>query len=112
MARCAPCKAEQPDLVAEWKDYKAKKAGVAYLDIVVEDNAHMTAGEQLVKDWATQYMLPFDVAADPNKVMSPYFDLNTFPNQLVIKLDDMTIAAFSVGVKPGVLTGAIDEALK
>ena len=109
---CEPCKAEQPDLVTLSNDYKAKNAGVAFLDVVVEDLAKNAATEMQVNDWAVRYSIPFDLAADPNRVLTPYFDTNTFPNALVIKLSDMTIQFFHSGKDTAALKAAIDEALK
>jgi hypothetical protein len=47
--------------------------------------------------WKARFQLPFDVAADPSVVLSPYYDINAFPMNMVIRTSDMKIVWQSNG---------------
>lgn len=109
---CGPCRAEQPELVALYNDYKAKNAGVAFLVVVSEKNAGVVADDAAAQNWATTYSLPFEVASDQARALSPYFDTKSYPNSMVIKLSDMSITYYKAGKDTASLKAAIDDALK
>jgi hypothetical protein len=51
------------------------------------------------------------MAADPNKALAPYYNVMTFPSQMVIRTSDMTIQWQNNGLAGGELKNQIDLAL-
>ena len=105
---CAPCQAEQPELVALWKDYKTANKGVAFLEIVAQNSNSSTGDLATLDRWAGKFKIPFDMAADPQSVLGPYYNLNSFPMQMVVRTSDMTIQGLSNGPPMGWLKSQID----
>jgi hypothetical protein len=57
-----------------------------------------TMQDAVVDPWASTYKLPFDVAADPNAVLQPYYSISTFPMQMVVRVSDMSIVYKHKGI--------------
>jgi len=114
---CVPCQMEQPELITSWKNYQAKNAGVAYLEAIIEDRNHAPADMTTVDRWANHMwgmppqLIPFDMAADPNVVLGPYYNIAAFPMQMVITTKDMQIQWQNNGYSPGALETQIDSLL-
>lgn len=106
---CGPCKAEQPSLVSLYQGYQGSAPGqVAFLESIVQDNAGNVAAQLNVDNWTTTYKIPFDMAADPDQALAPYYNVSTFPMQMVIRTRDMTIAWQNNGLAGSQLKDQID----
>lgn len=87
---CAPCKQEQPSLVTLYNDYAGE--GMGLLEAMIETSKVGTPADIASMDqWATSYHVNFDIAIDPGNELAPYYDINAFPMQMVIRASDMTI---------------------
>ena len=71
---------------------------------------HLRAASPAIGYADPAYALPFDMAADPNSVLAPYYTANAFPVQLVLRASNMTIAYSHTG-PADTLKAAIDAVL-
>ncbi len=109
---CGPCKMEQPSLVSLYGDYASASPGkVAFLESIVQDNAGNVAAQANVDTWTMAYKIPFDMAADPSQALAPYYNVSTFPMQMIIRTSDMTIAWQNNGLAGAQLKSQIDLVL-
>ena len=90
---CAPCQNEQPTLV----DLSRRYTRAAFLEAIVQGQAGAQADQAVVDAWATQFALPFDLTADPSRVLLPYYDPTAFPIGIVVRLSDMQIVHIGSG---------------
>jgi thiol-disulfide isomerase/thioredoxin len=91
---CVPCRNEQPTLLSLYDRYKSS---LGFLEAVVQDQLGNPAPSTIADNWATAYKIPFDIAGDPDKVLAPYYDVNSMPVQMVIRTRDMTIVLLHTG---------------
>lgn len=109
---CDPCKAEQPGLVRLYNDYKGNLGGqVAILEVIVQDNDGVEADMTVAERWSTAHGLPFDIGVDPHQFLAPYYDINAFPMNLVIRTSDMQIVYQKNGMAENELRAAVEQAL-
>ena len=109
---CTPCQAEQPELVALWNDYKKAGGGIAILELVVQNKDNSPGNLDTLDRWAARFGIPFDMAADPNMALGPYYNLAAFPMEMVIRASDMSISAQNNGYVQGWLKQQLDPLLK
>jgi len=109
---CAPCQAEQPELVADFNAYKKAGAPVAFVIAVTQNAASQPSDDKTVRDWATKFNIPFDLASDPDNSLGPFFDPLKFPGTMVIRLCDMNILSKWTGSLTGMTKSEIDSALQ
>jgi hypothetical protein len=95
---CVPCQNEQPDLVATYNKHKPQ---AAFLEAIVQGAGGAPADQSVIDGWATNYMLPFDLTADPTSALASYYPANTFPSAMAIRTSDMTIVYQVVGTADG-----------
>jgi hypothetical protein len=93
---CLPCKNEQPTLVSMYQSYLAS-GQVALLEVLVQDQLGNPAPQSVADAWATTYKLPFDIGADPQQVLTPYYNPTSMPTQLVLRTRDMSIVFLHTG---------------
>ena len=80
---------------------------------MVAQNNNMSPGDMVTLDrWANTFKIPFDMAADPTSLLGPYYNLSSFPMQMVIRTCDMTIEGQQNGPPPGWLKSQIDALLQ
>jgi len=108
---CPHCMDEQPDFKANYQRWNANGPKVGVLEVIVQDTSGRPAGMDIADQWARAYGLNFDIGADPTGVLSPYYDINAFPMNMVIKATDMTIQWSSNGNNDVGLSSAVDYAL-
>lgn len=108
---CEPCKAEQPGLKRLYDDYKNTSTKVAIFEALIEDNQGAPATIEVARRWAKKYGLHFDVAIDPTGLLKPYYDINAFPMNMVIRTSDMKITWQENGLDPGALRVAVEQAM-
>lgn len=109
---CDPCKAEQAGLVSLHKEFLGRNPSVAIFEAVVEDADGLPATIDVARRWARDHRLTFDVVIDPTGILKPYYDINAFPMNVVIRTSDMKITWQTNGVDPAGLRSAIDQILK
>jgi hypothetical protein len=94
---CGPCQAEQPGLRALYESYQQAGGHLAILETIVQDANYRPSTIAVADRWKARFQLPFDVAADPASVLSPYYDINAFPMNMVVRTSDMKIVWQSNG---------------
>jgi hypothetical protein len=97
---CGPCQAEQPGLKSLFESYQKVGGRLAILETIVQDGNYRPSTIDVADRWKARFQLPFDVAADPSVVLSPYYDINAFPMNMVIRTSDMKIVWQSNGGGP------------
>jgi hypothetical protein len=107
---CQPCASEQPQLKQLFTDYQTAGKRVAFLELILQDSAGAPAGMPIVDTWTSTYALPFDMAADPQNALAPFYNPTSFPVQLVLRVPTMTLTYQHTGVSTD-LKAAIDAAL-
>ena len=109
---CVPCTQEQPALKQLFLDYQTAGKRVGFLEPILQDASGQTATMTQVDAWTMNYALPFDMAADPQNALAPYYNPGTFPVQLVIRLPAMRLTYQHTGALTSTeLKAAIDAAL-
>lgn len=108
---CQPCMAEQPGLKKLYDDYRNTANKVAIFEAVIEDSQGAPATIEVARRWAKKYGLHFDVAIDPTGLLKPYYDINAFPMNMVIRASDMKITWQENGLDPGALRTAVEQAI-
>lgn len=126
---CGPCQQEQNELIVSWNAYQKSKAGVAYVEALIESAKKDTAGRFLPADLETVQrwgnhawpdrtgknpaaIIPFPLVADPTVALGPWYPTPAFPMQLVIKTSDMTIQWANNGYGPGAIEQQIGFVLE
>jgi thiol-disulfide isomerase/thioredoxin len=94
---CGPCQAEQPGLKELYESYEKAGGHLAILETIIQDANYRPSTIAVADRWKSRFQLPFDVAADPSVVLSPYYDINAFPMNMVIRTSDMKIVWQSNG---------------
>ncbi len=94
---CGPCQQEQPGLRQLFEQYRAAGGHLAILETLIQDAAYRPSTIAVADRWKARFQLPFDVAADPSVVLQPYYDINAFPMNMVIRTSDMKIVWQSNG---------------
>ena len=74
---CVPCQNEQPMLVSLYQKYVDR---ASFLEAIVQNAAGAPADQALVDAWATRYMLPFDITADPTNSITRSTELRSTRN--------------------------------
>jgi thiol-disulfide isomerase/thioredoxin len=97
---CQPCRMEQPELKDLYEEYKAAGGHLAVLETIIQDKAGNPSDITVADRWRNDFTLPFTVAADPAVVLSPYYDINAFPMNMVIRTSDMKIIWQGNGYDP------------
>lgn len=97
---CGPCQAEQPGLKDLYESYQKVGGHLAILETIIQDTNYRPSTIAVADRWKKRFQLPFDVAADPSVVLSPYYDINAFPMNMVIRTSDMKIVWQSNGGGP------------
>jgi thiol-disulfide isomerase/thioredoxin len=105
---CSPCQAEQPELVSLFNAYKANGNKVAMVEAIVQDKDGNPADMTVVDRWTNRFHLPFDMVADPGNALNPYYDINAFPMQMVVRTSDMKIIWQNNGLATEELKASID----
>jgi hypothetical protein len=108
---CVPCGTEQPSLVALYKSYQQSHPGaVKFLEVILQNAQAMPADTPTVDAWTMNYNIPFDMANDPMNVLAPFYNPNSFPEQLILKTSSMSIIYDHTGTSTD-LQSVIDGAL-
>ena len=107
---CLPCAQEQPALKQLFLDYQTAGKRVGFLEAILQDAGGQTATMMDVDAWTMNYALPFDMAADPNGALAPYYNPGSFPVQLVVRLPAMRLTYQHTGTSTDI-KAAIDAAL-
>ncbi len=84
---------------------------VAFLEAIIQDKQGRPAQIADIDTWGMTYKIPFDLAADGNVVLGPYYDVMAFPMQMVIKASDMSITWQANGAPWESVQAAIDDVL-
>jgi len=113
---CKFCNDEQPDLVeiATNKVTGRNYAGrVAVLGVIVEGATAGVPSDMATADkWRKMHSLPFVVAADPGRLMLPYYeDPNVLPMNMIVRTSDMSIRAQFMGHQRALMLQEIDKIL-
>jgi hypothetical protein len=99
---CVPCQNEQPDLVTLQQRYPGQGSPkVALLEAIVQNAAGQPADQRVIDAWVARFAVPFDMTADPDQVLAPYYPANDFPSAMAIRLADMRIVYQVVGPADG-----------
>jgi len=93
---CVPCQNEQPTLLDANARYAANGT-VAFLEAIVQGQGGKPADTSVLDAWVTRYQVPFDMTADPNGTLLPYYNASAFPSSLVIRVKDMTLVTVKAG---------------
>jgi hypothetical protein len=107
---CVPCADEQPLLVSLWERYRAG-GQVAVLEVLLQRSNGDPADGADADRWASEFKLPFDIAADPMGALKGYYDPNAFPEQIVVRTADMSIRDLRHAAVDATLQSVIDPLL-
>ncbi len=108
---CPNCMNEQPDLVQNYENWNKSNPSVGVLEVIVQDANSNPATMSTADQWAKTYGVTFDIGVDPTGVLSPYYDINAFPMNMVVRLSDMSIVWQFNGNDPSGLESAVNYAL-
>jgi thiol-disulfide isomerase/thioredoxin len=92
---CTACREEQPALQAMYEELAA--SGLLIVVSYFEDTEFNPATVQGAVGWRDSYSLTFPVVADPDFVLSAYYDESQTPMNMVIDADSMRIVHISTG---------------
>jgi thiol-disulfide isomerase/thioredoxin len=106
---CAPCVAEQPSLNTMSTSYEA--SGVAFLSVILQNPSSGPSTIPNLNNWGAAKNVPYDLAIDPTELLGPYFPIQAFPMQMLIRTRDMRILWLDNGADPARLQAQIDAAL-
>jgi thiol-disulfide isomerase/thioredoxin len=85
---CDPCKMEQAGLRQMYETHRGR---LAIFQAMIQDLNGRPANMDVADRWAAQFRLNFDVGVDPSNMLRPYYDINAFPMNMVIRKRDMKI---------------------
>jgi hypothetical protein len=108
---CPNCMNEQPDLVSYYESENATTPTVGVLEVIVQDANDNPATMATADGWAKTYGVTFDIGVDPTGVLSPYYNIDAFPMNMVVRLSDMSIVWQFNGNDPSGLHSAVQYAL-
>jgi len=113
---CTVCKAEAPELAAWHADYADR--GLSILYTVFEDAEGSTPTDGFAKGWCASLSLPFSCLLDPAFAagggLSPYFDHDSAPLNLLVRTSDLTVVYAATGYNAdsaALLQGKIERLL-
>lgn len=99
---CAACIEEQPVLEDLYNTRNEK--GLEVMVALFQDAVYSPASAALAQQWTDQFELNLKVVADPAKdtgdlefALSPYYDTNLTPMNMLVDLESMTILEINVG---------------
>jgi thiol-disulfide isomerase/thioredoxin len=104
---CTACREEQPLLQSLADDH----AGLVVMVSVFEDSDYTPAGIDEAALWRDQYELNFPVVADPDFVLSAYYDETLTPMNMLVDLDTMKIGYVTTGAIDAQFVSLIDTLL-
>ncbi|MCL4395267.1 MAG: redoxin domain-containing protein, partial [Chloroflexi bacterium] len=103
---CPPCRAEMPDILATYEEYKAEGAVVLAVDLQEE--------QKIVRDYAEAVGLTFPIVLDRSGRVSALYRITAIPTSFFIDKDgvvrDMQIGAMSKTLMQGKLEKALRAA--
>lgn len=108
---CQPCREEQPAIKEIFDGYQAAGGHLAVLETIIQDLKGNPSDIAVADRWQSDFALPFTVAADPAVVLAPYYDINAFPMNMVIRTADMKIVWQENGYDPDGLRAQIKAVL-
>ncbi|MBV70893.1 MAG: hypothetical protein CMH52_06035 [Myxococcales bacterium] len=109
---CTACIEEQPKLQQLHGEYYDR--GLSVLVVLFEKQDYTPADARLARAWKARYELDFDVVADPEFIMQPFYpngDSSSTPIILVIDIDTMTILDTMVGFQEAAVRALITNNL-
>ncbi|MEE2755270.1 MAG: TlpA disulfide reductase family protein [Myxococcota bacterium] len=109
---CTACIEEQPKLQQLHGEYHEQ--GLSVLVVLFEKQDYTPADARLARAWKARYELDFDVVADPEFIMRPFYpngDSSSTPIILVIDVDTMTILDTMVGFQESAVRALITNNL-
>lgn len=109
---CSPCRMEQPELKELFEQKKAAGGHLAILETIVQDKQGNPSDIAVADRWRHDFDLPFDVTADPSVVLQPYYDINAFPMNMVIRTSDMQIMWQGNGLDTATVKQQIEAVLR
>jgi thiol-disulfide isomerase/thioredoxin len=86
-------------------------AGLAVMVAVFEDRDYLPATPELAGAWQEEHGLTFPVVADPDFVLSAYYDSALTPMNMIVDVNTMTILRISTGWDPSAITAIIEARL-
>ncbi len=108
---CPPCNDEQPPAEKLYQGYQAEGDGVAFLEASIQKTDGSPADMTSTDAWRAKYNLTFDLVCDPTNVLQPYYNINAFPMNMVVRTSDMRIVWQFNGEDMAGLKNAIDQVL-
>jgi hypothetical protein len=109
-AWCANCRADQPNLIAMYQSYQPG-GHVAFYGVMPQALDSSPADLKAVDLWGKTFRVPYPMSADPALSLVPYFTFQAYPEHLVIRTRDMTIAWSGEGALDADLQTQIDAVL-
>ncbi len=109
---CTACIEEQPKLQQLHAEYGDR--GLSVLVVLFEKQDYTPADARLARAWKARYDLDFDVVADPEFIMQPFYpngDSSATPIILIIDVDTMTILDTMVGFQEAAVRALITNNL-
>jgi thiol-disulfide isomerase/thioredoxin len=106
---CSACIEEQPALEALHEQYRER--GLFVMVSLFQYKNYSAADAALAKAWVDTYDLDLKVVADPEFVLSAYYDTSLTPMNMMVDLDTMTILKITTGWDPALVQSIIDAKL-
>ncbi len=106
---CTACIEEQGFLESQYNDRQAD--GLVVLVSVFEDQAFQPADADLAANWVESYDVTFPVVADPEFVLSAYYDESVTPMNMLVDLDTMEILHIVTGTDQTAIEALIESSL-
>lgn len=108
---CEPCKMEQAGLKEIYGQYRGTSQQVAIFEALIQDNQGAPATDEVARRWAKTYGLDFDLVIDPTGLLKPYYDIDAFPMNMIVRTSDMKIVWQENGLSPGELRKQVEKVL-
>jgi hypothetical protein len=107
---CSPCKEEAKEFQASIVPKYGPK-GVAFLSIVLQDEARRPTTDAKVDAWITTFRATFPTARDPGGFVNTLFNPDSMPLNMIINLDTMKVEEKIIGADIPRVTSTLDRLL-
>lgn len=107
---CSPCKEEAREMQAHIVPAYGPR-GVAFLSVVLQDEARQPATDEKVDTWIKAFRLTFPVVRDPESYVTRFFDPASMPLNMIIDLETMKIEQKVIGADLRRVTSTLDTLL-
>jgi peroxiredoxin len=82
---CQPCREETPFLQTLWERFSDRDFQL--IQLITEDADYNPATRQTAADWRDEFDLTYEVCADPDWSLKPYFEEDVLPFLMVLDRD-------------------------